>query len=108
MDPGRRRLGMAAVAMGLAALLLTFSRASWLAILLGGVTMLLVAPGRRAMPNARARLRVTVAAFNLVFFALLRIPRLGPLSEHKPHPARALYHSVAHAGLSPARTVPDR
>src|SRR5260370_37966763 len=57
MDPRRRRLGMAAVAMGLAALLLTFSRAPWLAILLGGVTLLLVAPGRRrATPNAPARL----------------------------------------------------
>jgi putative inorganic carbon (HCO3(-)) transporter len=101
MDPRRRRLGMAAVAMGLAALLLTFSRAAWLAILLGGVTMLLVAPGRwRAMPNARARLGVTVAAFTLVFFALLRISSLGSLSEQNSIETRAFYNSVASQVIS--------
>src|SRR5260370_37714332 len=93
MDPGRRRLGMAAVAMGLAALLLTFSRAAWLAILLGGVTMLLVAPGRRAMPNARARLGATVAAFTLAFFALLRISSPGALREQNSIETRAFSDS---------------
>src|SRR5260370_23461792 len=91
MDPRRRRLGMAAVAMGLAALLLTFSRAAWLAILLGGVTMLLVAPGRwRAMPNARARLGVTVAAFNLPVFSTLPISGLGAASGQNSIETRAL------------------
>jgi O-antigen ligase len=96
MDPRRRRLGMAAVAMGLAALLLTFSRAAWLAILLGGVTMLLVAPGTwRAMPSARARLGVTVAASAFVFFALLRTASLGSLSEQNSIETRAFYNLVA-------------
>ena len=101
MDPRRRRLGMVALAMGFAALLLAFSRAAWLAILLGGVTMLLLTPGRwRTMPSARARRGVTVAASALVFFALLRISSLGSLIEQNSIETRAFYNLVASQVIS--------
>jgi hypothetical protein len=101
MDPRTRRLGVVALAIGFAALLLAFSRAAWLAILLGGVTMLLVAPGRwRAMPKARARLAVTVAASALVLFALLRISSLGSLVEQNSIETRAFYNLVASQVIS--------
>src|SRR6266581_4658490 len=101
MDPRRRRLGMVALAMGFAALLLAFSRAAWLAILLGGVTMLLLAPGGwRTMPSAHARRGVTVAASALVFFALLRISSLGSLIEQNSIETRAFYNLVASQVIS--------
>ena len=101
IDPRKRRLGMVALAMGFAALLLAFSRAAWLAILLGGVTMLLLTPGRwRTMPSARARRGVTVAASALVFFALLRISSLGSLIEQNSIETRAFYNLVASQVIS--------
>lgn len=94
-DAGMRRLRVVALAMGFAALLLAFSRAAWLAVLLGAVTILLVAPGTwRAMPKARARL-VTVGASALTLVALLRVASLGSLVEQNSIQTRAFYNSVA-------------
>jgi O-antigen ligase len=105
MDPRRRRLREIALTMGFAALLLAFSRAAWLAILLGAVTMLLVAPGTwRAMPKVRARLGVTVAASALVLFALFRIVSVGSLVEQNSIDTRFFYNLVASQVIS--RGVP--
>src|SRR6266571_4373334 len=96
MDPRTRRLRVVALAMGFAALLLAFSRAGWLAVLLGAVTILLVAPGMwRTMPKARARLAVTVVASALTLVALLRVASVGSLIEQNSIETRAFYNLVA-------------
>jgi hypothetical protein len=96
MDPRTRRRRIVALAMGFAALLLAFSRAAWLGILLGAVTMLLAAPVTwRAMPSARARLGVGVAASALVLFALFRIVSIGSLIEQNSIETRSFYSLVA-------------
>src|SRR5438132_418048 len=62
MDMRVRRLRAVALAVGFGALLLAFSRAAWLAVMLGAVTVLLVGPGRwRVMPSIRSRLAVAGA-----------------------------------------------
>ncbi len=96
MDTRTRRLRALATAMGFAALLLAFSRAAWLAVLLGATTMLLVAPGTwRMVPKARPRLAVTVAAAALTLVALLRVASLGSLVEQNSIQTRAFYNLVA-------------
>jgi hypothetical protein len=101
MDPRTRRLRMVALTMGFAALLLAFSRAAFVAILLGAVTMLLVAPGTwPSIPKARARLGVTVAASALVLFALFRIVSVGSLVEQNSIETRFFYNQVASQVIS--------
>ena len=94
--PDTRRVRMVALATGFAALLLAFSRAAWLAALLGALTILLSAPGMlRTVSRARARLALTAAAAALMAVALLRLATLGSLVEQNSIQTRAFYNSVA-------------
>jgi hypothetical protein len=96
MDPRTRRLRLVALAMGFATLLLAFSRAALLAVLLGAVTILLVAPGAwRTIFKARTRLAVAVVASALTLVALVRVASLGSLVEQNSIETRAFYNSVA-------------
>ena len=96
MDMRVRRLRAVALAVGFGALLLAFSRAAWLAVMLGAVTVLLVAPRRWwMMPSVRTRLAVAGAAAALTLVALVRVLSLGSLVEQNSIDTRAFYNSVA-------------
>ena len=97
MDARTRRLCAIALAVGFAALLLAFSRAAWLAVMLGAVTILLVAPRTwRMMPRVRSRLAVVAGvAAALTLVALVRVVSLGSLVEQNSIETRAFYNSVA-------------
>ena len=92
-----QRLHLLAMAAGGIALLLTFSRAAWLGILLAGVTFLIVSGVGRVTLLARATVRSgAIAVAVIVFlFALVRIESLGSLVEQNSIQTRAYYDNVA-------------
>jgi hypothetical protein len=96
VDPRTRRLRTLALAIGFAALLLAFSRAAWLAVLLGAIAIWLAAPAsRRILPWARARPALIVATATLMAAVALRTASLGSLVEQNSIQTRLFYNSVA-------------
>lgn len=90
------RLRAVSLAMGFAALLLAFSRAAWLSVLLGAVTLVLVGPAQwRRLPSARPRPVLMMAACALGLVALLRVASLGSMVEQNSIQTRTFYNSVA-------------
>jgi len=95
-DPRARRLRALALAAGFAALLLTFSRAAWLAVLLGAATWLIATRGAQlALPRIRGRLAVALALALLALVVLVRVGSLGSLSERNSIETRLFYDAVA-------------
>ncbi len=95
-DPRLRRLRAVALMAGLVALLLTFSRAAWLAVLLGAGTGLIATRGAHAtLVSVRGRLTVALALALLALVALVRAGSLGTLVERNSIDTRLFYDSVA-------------
>ena len=95
-DRRLRRLRAVALAAGLVALLLTFSRAAWLAVLLGAGTGLFATRGAQvAPPRIRGRLAVALGLALLALVALVRVGSLGSLVERNSIDTRLFYDSVA-------------
>jgi O-antigen ligase len=95
-DPRLRRLRAVAMSTGLVALLLTFSRAAWLAILLGVAAWLVATRGARvALPRIRGRLAVALALALFTLVVLVRVGSLGSLVERNSIDTRRFYDSVA-------------
>jgi hypothetical protein len=91
-----RRLRAIAIAAGLVGLLLTFSRAAWLAVLLAVATGL-VATGRPhlRLSGLRGRLAVALPLALLALVVLVRVGSLASLSERNSIDTRLFYDSVA-------------
>jgi O-antigen ligase len=95
-DPRGRRLRAVALAAGFAALLLTFSRAAWLAVLLGAAAWLIATRGAPvALPRIRGRLAVALVLALLALVVLVRVGSLGSLSERNSIETRLFYDSLA-------------
>jgi O-antigen ligase len=95
-DPRLRRLRAVALVAGLVALLLTFSRAAWLAVLLGAATGLFATRGAQvALPKIRGRLAVALALALFTLVVLVRVGSLGSLVERNSIDTRRFYDSVA-------------
>ncbi len=104
-DPRARRLRAVALAAGFAALLLTFSRAAWLAVLVGATAWLIATRGAQVtLPRVRGRLAIALALALLTLVALVRVGSLGSLSERNSIDTRLFYDSVAWKVL--ARGIP--
>jgi hypothetical protein len=94
-DARTRYVGVV-LALGFLALLLSFSRSAWLALLLGAAAVLLVArDARPSPPKATARILVTVAVAAFVLVALVRVESLGSLVERNSIDTRTFYNAVA-------------
>lgn len=95
-DPRLRRLRAVALVAGPIALLLTFSRAAWLAVLLGATTGLIATRGAQvALPRIRGRLAVALALALFALVVLVRVGSLGSLAERNSIETRLFYDSVA-------------
>ena len=95
-DPVERQLRVLALVAGTIALLLTFSRAAWLGVLLAAVTWVIFAGGTRTWPaSATFRLGVASVAVIVVLFALVRVGSLGSLVEQNSLQTRAYYDGMA-------------
>jgi hypothetical protein len=92
----RTRNVSAVLALGFLAVLLTFSRSAWLALLLGAAAVLLMARDiRPSLPKMPARIIVVVAAAAFVLVALVRVESLGSLVERNSIDTRGFYNAVA-------------
>jgi hypothetical protein len=93
-DARTRNVGIV-LALGFLAVLLSFSRSAWLALLLGAAAVLLVArDARPSLPKAPARI-IVVAAAAFVLVALVRVESLGSLVERNSIDTRTFYNAVA-------------
>jgi len=95
-DPRLSRLRAVALVAGLVALLLTFSRAAWLAVLLGAATGLFATPGAKVtLLRIRGRLAVALALALFMLVVLVRVGSQGSLVERNSMDTRRFYDSVA-------------
>jgi lipopolysaccharide/colanic/teichoic acid biosynthesis glycosyltransferase/O-antigen ligase len=95
--PRLRRWRALALAAGLLALMLTFSRTAALALLLGGTTWWLArgrGPGHRVVAAPRARVVVAAAVVILGLVALVRVGNLGALVERNSIDTRLSSYAV--------------
>ncbi len=96
-DPRTRRLRAVAMAAGVIALVLSFSRTAGLALLLGGATWLLAARAARvhlARASRRARLGAAMALVLLGLVALVRLGNPGALIERNSIETRLTSYAV--------------
>jgi len=95
-EPRLRRLRAVALAAGLVALVFTFSRAAWLAVLLGSATGLIATRGAQvALPRIRGRLALALALALFTLVVLVRVGSLGSLIERNSLDTRRFYDAVA-------------
>lgn len=91
-----RRLRVVVLALGFTGLLLTFSRAAWLAVLLGVLTWLVLArEAPTPLPSAQARFAIASVIAVVALLVLVRVESLGSLVERNSIETRLFYNSVA-------------
>jgi len=96
-DPRIRRWRAVALAAGLLALLLTFSRTAGLAVLFGGIVWWLTRrdrPGHQAVAARRARVAIAGAVLLLGLVTLVRVGNLSGLVERNSIETRLSSYSV--------------